>query len=93
MIEVRVTRKPKPEPLPPFDCVCCQNKIEEKPWFDVRHEPPVCESCRGSWGKCGKPPGMKREDWRSLQRLKAVTERLKWEIYNGGGRSPYFPAQ
>lgn len=81
-------RRPTPTPPPPFVCVICERKIECDPWLNLqrepyRHQPPVCASCAGHWGKHTHIPRITRGDNATLYRLVAVTTALKWEAFNG----------
>ena len=44
-IKFKITRKPPPPPLDPFECVVCQETIERDSWRPELERPPVCFRC------------------------------------------------
>lgn len=46
-IRLKITRKPPPPALDPFECAICQEMVERDPYSPDFQAPPVCWRC--SW--------------------------------------------
>lgn len=66
-----------------FVCVICGRETRPDRWHPYEHKPPICRSCGIRRGHQARIPGMTRGDHITLQRLVAVSDALKWEIYRG----------
>lgn len=82
--EFIITRKQRVM-LAPFVCAICDRTIVDDEWTARRqyNKAPICGYCTGQWGRQMRPSKVTRGDYNAMQRLKAITERLNWEIHNG----------
>lgn len=90
---ILVRRKPV-EDCPVMTCaICGETHAPLQPQFYYRDERflyagarSVCRSCAARWGSGfgSNVTGVSRADRFAMQRLKAVTTALAWEVMNGG---------
>lgn len=82
--EIQVTRKPQVKP-DPFVCAVCDHTIQDDGWGprQLWNKSPICGYCASHWGRTMRPSKVTQGDYFALKRLKAITERLNWEIHNG----------
>ena len=79
-------------PIPPFVCVSCDRTIKPDPYlFHHEDQEPICLMCVRNFGQHLRPTRITRGDHRVLMRLKAITERLQWEIINGPTARAFTP--
>lgn len=88
---VTVTRKPDPEPPPPYVCLLCRDEIRMTgnsynwPHPEFRTGP-ICQRCTHRWGYSNVVQRFHDSERRKVMKLQAVINALVWEILNGGGR-------
>lgn len=70
-----------------FVCAICNEAVRSDPtWHTPRHKEqrePICRHCIRTWGMRDAGPVFNRANYWALGQLKAMTNRLQWEIRNG----------
>ena len=81
-VVTRRPRPPQPDLPPPFKCVICEHLTRSEVGRTQR--PPICSRCALQASQpLGRWSGTTNGDYRVLMRLRAITNALQWEVYNG----------
>ena len=83
--DIVITRRPEPE-RKWFQCVICKEAVEIPPegyLWRAKQKPPLCLGCIRHWGSRNSGPVFNRQNYRTLQELSAIINKLQWEIING----------